>query len=183
MKKWKVWHEMLLPALFALYMYVLFKIILFKFSSIDLPFVWQQLQRNLENPIYIQNRLAFANFQPFVSITANLQRLSQHDLINLFGNIAVFMPYGMFLLLTSGSKKISFSGVFIRSLGVSLSLESLQVVLSMGSFDVDDLILNVLGGLVGYCGLKLGLTLKDRVLRMIDMQSMSIMLTKESNIT
>lgn len=177
----KVWHDMLLPALFAFYMYVLFKIILFKFSSIDLTVVWQHLQRTIENPTNIQTRLGFANFQPFFSIMNNLENFTRHDVINLFGNIAVFMPYGMFLLLMSGPKKMSFFGVFLRALGVSLSLESLQVVLSMGSFDVDDLILNVLGGLLGSCSLKLCLTLIASLLRMFHIQS--IMLTKESNIT
>ena len=36
------------------------------------------------------------------------------------------------------------------SLGLSLSLECLQLIFSIGSFDVDDLILNVSGGLLGY---------------------------------
>ncbi|KRF04779.1 hypothetical protein ASG89_20970 [Paenibacillus sp. Soil766] len=181
MKQMKVWNEMLLSALFAFYMYVLFKVILFKFSSIDLPFLWQLLQRNIENPEHIQNRLEFANFKPFVSITNNIQSLSQHDLVNLFGNIAIFLPYGMFLVLISRHKKMSLFGALLRSVGLSLCLEGLQLVLSMGSFDVDDLILNGLGGIVGYSVIKLSIAGKTSLLRMIESQHMTF--SKKGNIT
>ncbi|WP_246320051.1 VanZ family protein [Paenibacillus qinlingensis] len=181
MKPMKAWNEMLLSALFAFYMYVLFKVILFKFSSIDLPFLWRQLQRNIENPEHIQNRLSFANFKPFLTISNNIHSLSQHDLVNLFGNIAVFMPYGMFLILMSRQKKMSLFGALIRSVGLSLCLESLQLVLSMGSFDVDDLILNGLGGIIGYSVFRLSMKCKTSILRMIESQHMT--LSKEGNIT
>ncbi|WP_082595845.1 VanZ family protein [Paenibacillus sp. Soil750] len=181
MKQMKIWNEMLLSALFALYLYVLFKVILFKFSSIDLPSLWQQLQRNIDNPEHIQNRLEFANFKPFVSISNNIQSLSPHDLVNLFGNIAVFMPYGIFLVLMWRHKKISLFGAFLRSVGLSLCLESLQVVLSMGSFDVDDLILNGLGGLLGYSIFKLSIKCKSIIIRMFDSQHLTF--SKEGNIT
>jgi glycopeptide antibiotics resistance protein len=181
MKQFKVWNEMLLSALFAFYMYVLFKVILFKFSNIDLLFLWHQLQRNIENPEHIQNRLGFANFKPFVSISNNIQSLSSHDLINLFGNIAVFMPYGMFLVLMWRHKKITLYGALLRSVGLSLCLESLQLVLSMGSFDVDDLILNGFGGLLGYAIFKLSIKCKTIILRMFESQHMTF--SKEGNIT
>lgn len=168
MKQMKVWNEMMLSALFAFYIYVVFKIILFKFSSIDLPSIWHQLQRNVENPVHITNRLGFANFKPFVSISNNIQSLSHHDIVNLFGNIAVFMPYGIFLVLMSRQKRMTVFGVLTRSLGLSLSLEGLQVVLSMGSFDVDDLILNGFGGILGYCVYRLSIKIGARMLSMIE---------------
>ncbi|OAS16492.1 VanZ family protein [Paenibacillus oryzisoli] len=181
MKQLKVWNEMLLSALFALYMYVLFKVILFKFSSIDLLFLWHQLQRNMKNPEHIHNRLEFANFKPFVSISGNIQSLSQHDLVNLFGNIVVFMPYGLFLVLLARRKKMSLLGVLLRSVGLSLCFEGLQLVLSMGSFDVDDLILNGIGGVLGYIVIRLSSTGKTMILRMIETERMTF--SKEGNIT
>jgi glycopeptide antibiotics resistance protein len=143
-------NGIMVPALFGLYVYAVIKVILFKFGSIDIPFLWNQVQKNLENPAHIKNRLQLANFVPLESISTNIQVLSSHDLINLLGNIAVFMPYGVFLILMSENHRMSFIGVFTRSLGLSLCLECLQVVFSIGSFDVDDLILNVSGGLIGY---------------------------------
>ncbi|MDU0200944.1 MULTISPECIES: VanZ family protein [Paenibacillus] len=39
--------------------------------------------------------------------------------------------------------------------GNELTLELLQVFFSMGNFNVDDIILNIFGGLLGYCFLRL----------------------------
>ncbi|MNC52142.1 VanZ like family protein [compost metagenome] len=102
----------------------------------------------LEDPGMMENSLAFANFTPFVSISQNLHRLSNtHDFINLFGNIALFVPLGIFIRLSATGSLFT---AILYSLGLSAGLEVSQLLLSMGSFDVDDLILNVLGGLIGY---------------------------------
>jgi glycopeptide antibiotics resistance protein len=70
--------------------------------------------------------------------------------INLVGNILAFMPYGIFIVLLFKRNMVSVKGVFIHSLGLSLLLECLQVFFSIGNFDLDDLILNSCGGLLGY---------------------------------
>jgi glycopeptide antibiotics resistance protein len=77
-----------------------------------------------------------------------------HDLINLVGNIAAFIPFGMFLVLLSKNKRMSFIGVLTRSLSLTLCIECFQMVFSIGIFDVDDLILNTAGGLLGFCAIK-----------------------------
>ncbi|WP_127590671.1 VanZ family protein [Paenibacillus lautus] len=147
----KLSYKWILVMPYALYLYVLLKVILFKFGSVDLSFLWQQLQRAIENPEYVQNRLPFANFTPFESIRMNMKHLSSgHDVINLFGNIAIFMPNGIFVGLMLRNKFFGFIGSFTTSLGLSLGLECSQLVFSMGSFDVDDLILNTAGGVLGY---------------------------------
>lgn len=142
-----VWF-ILLTVLFICYLYVLIKVILFKFGPVDLAYLESQLRRLAVNSDHMRSRLDFANFVPFRSINQNINRLSNHhDLVNLFGNIAIFAPLGIFVGLMAKGKAV---GVFLTSLGVSLSLECAQIVFSMGSFDVDDLILNTFGGLLGY---------------------------------
>ncbi len=129
-------------------MYLLVKIILFKYGPVDIRALWYQLHNVLEVPGMIQNRLAFANFTPFVSINRNLERLSNpNDFINLFGNIALFIPQGIIVRLIGRGGLFT---AFIYSFAWSAALEGTQILLAMGSFDVDDLILNVLGGLIGY---------------------------------
>jgi glycopeptide antibiotics resistance protein len=162
MKLRTIMNGAVLPVLFAVYMYALFKVILFKFRPIDIVFLWNQLLRNLGKPAYIRERLLLANFSPFESISSSLNSLSGHDLLNLYGNIAIFIPFGVFLVLLAGSAGMTFRGVFLRSLGLSLILECLQVLLAIGSFDVDDLILNVLGGVLGFAGCKLFVSLGVR---------------------
>ncbi|MFD1176420.1 VanZ family protein [Paenibacillus puldeungensis] len=154
MKRFKLLHDFIVPGLFIIYIYAVFKVILFKFGSINIVFLWQQLQRVTEHPDTIVYHLQLANFIPLKSIMQNIQGLSSHDLVNLVGNIVIFMPFGGFLLILKG-QKISFRGMLIRSFGFSLCLECMQLVLFMGTFDVDDLILNTTGGLLGYGVVKL----------------------------
>ncbi|MGO4270461.1 VanZ family protein [Paenibacillus sp. TAF58] len=148
----KLMNRIVLPVLFVLYMLALFRIILFKYGSIDTDFLWDRLQKNLENPNpeYSMHRMLYGNFIPLKTISVTVLTPSIHDVINLVGNILAFMPYGIFIVVLRKSKMISLIGVFIQSLGLSLLLECLQVFFSIGNFDVDDLILNSFGGLLGY---------------------------------
>ena len=66
-------------------------------------------------------------------------------LLNLFGNIAAFVPFGM-ALISMSSKKPGFIAAVIYSAAIDL----VQLITRVGSCDVDDIILNTLGGAVGY---------------------------------
>ncbi len=67
---------------------------------------------------------------------------------NLAGNVLVFMPLGFFLPLFF--KKMRHPGPLILvSFCCTLLVESTQFILAVGTFDVDDLMLNTLGGWVG----------------------------------
>ncbi len=69
--------------------------------------------------------------------------------LNLAGNILGFMPFGALLpLLMPSTRRIWRIGLL--SLEVSLVIELSQLLFSLGCFDVDDLILNTCGGLLGY---------------------------------
>ncbi|MDI7741216.1 VanZ family protein [Lysinibacillus fusiformis] len=152
MKKTKLINRIIIIALFVFYMYALFKVILFKFRWRDTAFLLDQLQKKLGNPDNLMYQLQRGNFIPFKTMLINIQSLSWHDLSNLVGNIAVFIPFGMFLAVFFKNKVI---GGFALSLGLSLYLEYLQVIFSLGIFDVDDLILNTSGGLLGLGVIKL----------------------------
>lgn len=68
---------------------------------------------------------------------------------NLFGNIMAFMPLGFFVpVVFEKIKKIKHT-IFI---GTSLStcIEMAQIITRVGTFDVDDIILNTIGTLIGY---------------------------------
>lgn len=66
---------------------------------------------------------------------------------NVLGNILLFLPFGYFVARYIKSK--SFYQIFIVSLITSFTIELLQVKMGR-SFDVDDIILNVIGGILGY---------------------------------
>ena len=69
--------------------------------------------------------------------------------VNLFGNIIAFMPLGFLLPLLKDLWKGPIR-ITILSFLVSLTAETIQLIFHVGRFDVDDMILNTLGGLLGY---------------------------------
>ena len=75
-------------------------------------------------------------------------------LLNVVGNIVVFMPLGAFLpkLFIRCRKLLT---VALLSLELSFVIEVTQLVTRVGSFDVDDLLLNTIGGILGYLIYKL----------------------------
>ena len=69
--------------------------------------------------------------------------------LNLAGNVIGFLPFGFFLPILSRRLR---NGVLVTMSGFGLSLlvESIQLIFKVGCFDVDDLILNTLGAAIGY---------------------------------
>ncbi len=67
---------------------------------------------------------------------------------NLFGNILIFMPFGFFISMASRTR--GFFKTLFYSLCLSLCVEILQLATRVGSFDVDDILLNTVGGVLGY---------------------------------
>ncbi len=70
-------------------------------------------------------------------------------LINVVGNVVVFIPYGCGLPLLF-ERLSSFPRTVILSFATSLLAETMQLILRVGCFDVDDLLLNTIGGCIGY---------------------------------
>lgn len=69
--------------------------------------------------------------------------------INIYGNVLAFMPFG-FLVPVISRKDRTFWSIFLLSMALTLTLETAQLVLQVGCFDVDDMILNTAGGVLGY---------------------------------
>ena len=86
------------------------------------------------------------NLVPFSEIF-RYQVGSKMFIYNTLGNILLFVPYGYFVTRYINGK--SLYQLFIISFVTSLTVEILQVKLGR-SFDIDDVILNVIGGMVGY---------------------------------
>lgn len=91
-----------------------------------------------------------ANFLPFKTILPYL--LGENGLmiagINLIGNIALLVPIGF--LVPFVSRSITWKKSLALAVAVGLAIEVMQVVLHVGIFDIDDVILNGLGVMIGY---------------------------------
>lgn len=74
-------------------------------------------------------------------------------LINVVGNVAVFVPFGIALPYLLKLRLMRFLVIFMVAL---VTLELLQLVLHRGSFDIDDVLLNTIGAMMGYMSYRLG---------------------------
>lgn len=70
-------------------------------------------------------------------------------LYNLVGNVLLFMPFGA-ILPAAFSNMRSWWRVGVSSALTSLSIETLQLLFAVRLFDIDDIILNSIGGIFGY---------------------------------
>lgn len=76
--------------------------------------------------------------------------------LNFFGNILAFMPIG-FLVPILVKKRHPMAFTIAVAFLLSLCIELIQLVAKVGSFDVDDLILNTAGGILGYFLYRMGI--------------------------
>jgi glycopeptide antibiotics resistance protein len=95
-------------------------------------------------PEYSANLIPFATIHYFLS--AEDIPLGNR-LINLLGNIGIFIPFGVLLPLRFEGRLIKSAIVFLSGLFV---LELLQLISQRGRFDIDDFILNTVGFFLGY---------------------------------
>lgn len=88
------------------------------------------------------------NFIPFKELT-RYQVGSSLFYKNVIGNILLFMPYGFFISYYLRLEKKDKLLALILILLVSLSIECVQLLIGR-CFDVDDIMLNIVGGIFGY---------------------------------
>jgi len=72
-----------------------------------------------------------------------------HAFINLAGNVVMFVPLGFFIPYVF-RKADSFRHSMLYALIMIVCIEIIQLVTLLGSLDVDDLILNMIGVVIGY---------------------------------
>jgi len=132
--------------IFIIYDLVLIRLILFRRS-----------------PGYIKNRLLHrrnwnifkgnfhGNLTPFHTIDYYLagNGTLEEAIVNLIGNYAGFIPLGFFIPLLIKATR-TWKKILLISFFTSLCFEVLQLITALGFFDVDDLILNTLGGISGF---------------------------------
>lgn len=93
------------------------------------------------------------NLKPFTEIKRYVNHIEEIGYfgvaLNLFGNVVCFMPLGFVLPILS-RRKWGVIRITVVSCLSSFVVEAVQLVTKLGSCDVDDIIMNTLGGLSGY---------------------------------
>lgn len=87
-------------------------------------------------------------FQEINRFWYHRDRLGWIAYANLFGNVLIFVPFGFFMPMASRYRSLFLT--LFYSFGLSFLVEAFQFVSRVGSFDVDDLLLNTIGGVLGY---------------------------------
>lgn len=141
--------EIAVWTLLAISAWLIVKVVLFKLQPVEPAFLLRQLGSSMENPRLVAHNIAGGNLIPFHEITADLQDRTDHRLLNFVGNIVVFVPFGMLLPFVFQSDRFAATRAAGLAFAFSLLLECSQAALSIGRFDVDDLILNAAGGWLG----------------------------------
>lgn len=94
------------------------------------------------------------NLIPFSTVVHDIRKIAEGNntalyIRNFFGNTMLIFPFGLFLPILSRRYR-SAKRIFILFVCIIVTVELLQLLLTVGSVDTDDLIINVAGGMSGY---------------------------------
>lgn len=116
----------------------------------------QRMGREL-NDSYSEVLLSNINLIPFATVKLFLNAIQgslsdyavKHSVINLIGNVVMFIPLGYFIPSVS-KKHSSFRKCISLCALIILIVEIVQLFTLLGSCDIDDFILNIAGIIIGY---------------------------------
>lgn len=130
---------------FFLYLLVVIKLIVFKYP-------WEQMQtimNHWEKGVILEG-LGTANFTLLKTIRMYIRyadRLNSFE--NIAGNLFIFVPFGFGLpYILRGGK--NFLIMLLHAFVFVLGIETFQLFSAFGAFDVDDILLNCMGAILGW---------------------------------
>lgn len=131
--------------IFIIYILVVIKVIIFKYPYAQLKAIADTWTKEV-----VLEGLDSANFTLFKTIRMYIDysyKLNSFE--NLAGNVVVFIPFGFLLPgLSRPCKNILV--LLLCTFFFSLCIELFQLFSAFGAFDVDDILLNCGGGMIGY---------------------------------
>lgn len=136
-EKQKKYEKIVFRILFAIYVLL---VIYFLFFA-------ETTGRTLSDRTYHYNLILFKEIKRFIVYREQLGAFAVTA--NLLGNVLIFLPFGMLVpFLTKRFKQ--FWSVVLLTFEVSVLVELVQLVARVGSCDVDDILLNTMGGMLGF---------------------------------
>ncbi len=143
--------------LFYFYLGFLFIVLFFRFDA----------SKSFTADGFVERIKNSGNFIPFDTVLSYIKAVRIGTMsfgiavCNLLGNLILFFPMGFFLpkLFPHLIKSIPF---FLTVLITVTLIESLQLILGLGRFDVDDIILNITGAVFGFVIYKIAKGISSR---------------------
>ncbi|KZN99330.1 VanZ family protein [Bacillus badius] len=131
---------------FILYILMLLNFIVIKFNG-NINGVIDTIQSNTERRAAGESAV---NLVPFRTIDTYVSDVNSGvPFINILGNIIPFVPMGFIIPLAFPSQR-NIIKTMISCLFLICSIEIIQLISFLGSFDVDDIILNQLSCFIGF---------------------------------
>lgn len=87
---------------------------------------------------------------PFASLTEAIRTHNAEEINHMLLNVALFVPMGMLFPMIYPEKLSTIFFVLPMGMMCTTLIESLQLILRLGHCDIDDIIANTLGTLLGY---------------------------------
>lgn len=97
---------------------------------------------------FVQRGINIAPLKTVMLYLTSPYNNTNNTIMNIAGNIVAFMPMGFLLPISTRFK--NFTKVIIIVLIATICIETLQYIIGAGVADIDDVILNTLGGVMGY---------------------------------
>ncbi len=145
MEKRKTTNQSFLRFLFVLYGVAMLWLLFGRNVDWDTTLSYRQM---LKGNINLQPLRTVGNYLYVLEHSTNAA-LRKTAAVNLGGNVLLFIPAGI-LLPKLWQPMGNFFRFFALCVGVIFVIESVQLLTLLGSFDVDDLILNVAGMTIGF---------------------------------
>lgn len=134
-------HRELIFSAFIGYIALLIYLLFFRHRASDIPLTE-----------YIRcstNFVPFFSFYAFFTTPYISYRVAVPFLINLIGNMVLFLPWGIVLPMLN-EKFVSAKRFFTLTAIVIIAVEILQVLLQVGTCDIEDFLMNMIGASVGF---------------------------------
>ena len=146
--------------IFFIYLLVVVRVIIFKYPISRL----MEIAGTWERQVVLKG-LRTANFVPFKTIRMYIDySYMLNSFENLAGNVAVFIPFGL-LFPYVHPRGSNFFVMLANVLLLVLGIEVFQLFSAFGAFDVDDILLNCAGAVIGYLGYLFWIGMKKYMIR------------------
>lgn len=129
--------------------YLLAVIYLLFLSRMDTPLsLWPLIGQLEAGSFPTVNLMPFGTISCYIACLIPGNAYANVAVLNLAGNFLIFLPLGFYLPMLS-DRCLGTAGFALRVLLVTFCVESIQLFTGLGSFDVDDMLLNLLGAMTG----------------------------------
>lgn len=102
---------------------------------------------------YFETTIPNNNYIPFSTILTYILNFDQYSLnlwiFNMLGNVLIFFPLGIIAPFLFNNI-YRYKHIIYISISIRVVIETAQYIASLGVFDVDDIILSLIGGIMGF---------------------------------